>query len=187
MNSRYPSYFHWADLQPCTTNQVYGFHAKKEMAVRQAEDRMKHKNLHYPSTYTRPFSNLGFFPELAPVKQSSRSKTALEYNPYRSVPAAGPLSSEPGCINRFDINRSYTMGESSIASRVKKRRYPADKQLVFHQSVPPTYVEPSPKYKAMVLWHTLSGGLVHIKNQESEQVPSQYKLTKDEIKVQSVF
>ena len=180
MPARAPTYYHWAKDKPCTTNQDYGFLGKPDMLRRQAEDRLKPKRVEGPFDYARPFSNLGFFPDISEAKALTlqRSKTAPA---YKRVPP-GVLSSAPGPVNTFDINRGYSMGHVPIPSRVTKRQYPADVKLVRHQSVPSTYQQPVSAQKDLFLWHTLSGCLVHVKNHIPEPKPDAYKRTKAEVR-----
>ena len=180
MPSRAASYYHWSQDKPCTTNQNYGFNLKADMFQRQAEDSLKPKKPVGIFGYTRPFSNLGFFPEISVTKSmtSQRAQTAPLYL-RKSCP--------PGAINKFDINRGYSMGHVPITSRVVKREFPADVKLVRHKTVPPTFKHTSPKEKDLFLWHTLSGCLVHVKNHTPEPKPDPYRRTAEELRAMTSY
>lgn len=180
MPTRAPSYYHWAQDKPCTTNQNYGFAIKPDMLKRQAEDRLKPKKPDGPFDYMRPFSNLGFFPEITLQKclTSKRSRTA----PLSKSKIRASSSGSPSSINTFDVNRGFSMGHVPITSRLCKPALPTDVRLIHHKSVPSTYDFPVPKNESIYLWHTLSGCLVHVKNHVPEHKHDAYKRTKAEVR-----
>ena len=157
MPSRAPTYYHWAMDKPCTTNQTYGFELKGEITKYASVQALKAPQRAGQYNYTRPFSSLAFFPE---IPDKRKGLTVGE----RHIKTAGVLDTKsPGVPNRFNINKGYTMGHVPVSSRVQRRKYPAEVQLVSFEAVPQAYVHPKPKQKEIFLWHTLAGCLVHAK------------------------
>ena len=158
--TRAPSYYHWSQEKPCTSNQTYGFllrnHLSSDIKQSGAID-----------DYTRPFSNLGFFPEITSsgglVAQHGRSRTAMSAKlPTRIVkPEVAP---SPSSVNRFNINRGYTVGIDPIHKRLDKNSFQSGKPILRQQSAPAAYRTRVPDEKNIYLWHSLSGCLVHVKN-----------------------
>lgn len=154
MPSRAPSYYHWSQDKPCTTNQTYGFDfrgsVKNEKRIRKdAFD------------YTRPFSNSAFFPAIS----HDSSLTA----PARSRPIRPGAVVPPGKVNVFDINKGYHMGYRPMTERAVRSSLPEGVKLDRTVSAPPVYKSPESRYKEIFLWHTLSGSLVHAKNYPSAE------------------
>ena len=159
MPSRAPTYYHWSQDKPCTTNQVYGFQIKDTLTT----DCAKTKAFPGPFDYTRPFSNCGFFPEIAHtgglVAKHRQSMSAMERSFLQG-----------SATKRFNINEGYSLGPDPIHKRVIQRDHPADVKLARFQSAPSTYRYPVPKEHDIYLWHTLSGSLVHVKNSNPSAV-----------------
>ncbi len=148
--------------KPCTTNQTYGFDLKDEMDKYARIRASKPPKKIGPFDYTRPFSNMGFFPE---IPDDRKGLTVGE----RIIKSAGVLDRKSkGLQNRFDINRGYTMGHIPVSARVRSARYPAEVKLVSFQAIPPVYERAKPKEKDIYLWHSLSGCLVHARNPTEE-------------------
>lgn len=167
MPSRAPTYYHWAMDKPCTTNQTYGFKLKAEMAKYASLQALKPFKASGKSDYTRPFSSLPFFPE---IPDKRKGLTVGE----RHIKTAGVLDTKtPGVQSRFNINKGYTMGSVPVSSRVQRRKYPAEVQLINFEAVPQVYQHPKPKENDIFLWHTLSGCLVHAKNQNNGTLKSE--------------
>ncbi len=156
MPSTAPTYYHWSQDKPCTTNQIYGFDQKAEMVKSRQMGTITKDG---PFGYTRPFSNLGFFPEISHSNGViSKSDTA------RRARAALTKSAPVRRSTPLKMNEGYHMGYYPVIERVVKREYPADVRLSRFQSAPPTYKYAIPKEKDIYLWHTLSGCLVHARN-----------------------
>ena len=153
MPSRAPSYYHWAMDKPCTTNQTYGYFHRESTDL----TAKKPTGPKGPFDYTRPFSNSGFFPQ---ISWKGRLTSATQARPLRPSKDYNP----PSSINRFDINKGYTMGHSPVYERVAKPEQPVGCMLNRSASAPAAYRYPEPKGKDIFLWHTLSGCLVHAKN-----------------------
>lgn len=163
MPSRAPSYYHWSQDKPVTTNQTYGFEFKDVAA---SETTAKRKL--GPFDYTRPFSNSAFFPTIS----HDSSLTA----PARSRPLASLRPCEgfcpPGVQNVFDINKGYVMGSVPITQKIHKSAVPVGVSLSKCATAPAAYVPQQPKAKDLYLWHTLSGTLVHCKNYPPQSAKS---------------
>ena len=173
-----PKYYHWSQEKPCTTNQNYGFLLKDELRERQMFDTTQPKK---PKSYTRPFSNMGFFPEIV----YKEPPNAL--NP-KSLPVIDRFTTKisdcfipPPSINKFDINKGYTMGPVPVKSRMMKpiQGQPLGYKLYRSTSAPPGVFQEvaRPKSKDLYLWHSLSGCLVHVDNHKKSDLslPSRAK------------
>jgi len=165
MPSRAPTYFSWAHDKPCTTNQVYGFAIKGDMTTD-----IKTKDVLGPFDYVRPFSNCGFFPEISSSGGLvSKHRFSSATGASKSIDTTVRTSS--AIRKAFNINDGYTSGgPDSIRNRMVKSQYPADVRLQRIQTSPPIYQHPVKKEKDIYLWHTLSGCLVHAKNQNENAV-----------------
>lgn len=154
MSKGAPSYYHWSQDKPCTTNQTYGFSFRDSVVDHPANIHKKASEL------TRPFSNSAFFPAIS----SENSLTA----PSRSRPLASLRPSRdfcpPGNKNRFDINRGYTMGPVPVTEKICKTDVPVGVSLSRTISAPPAYRAQPPRGKDTYLWHTVLGSLVHCRN-----------------------
>lgn len=163
MPSRAPSYYHWSQDKPVTTNQTYGF----ELRDLATDDGEKKKKLG-PFDYTRPFSNSAFFPTIS----HDNSLTA----PARSQPLARlrPCNEfcPPGVANVFDINRGYVMGRVPITEKINNSSVPVGVSLSRSVTAPPAYVQQESRAKDLYLWHTLSGTQVHCKNYPPQSAPA---------------
>jgi hypothetical protein len=148
------NYYHWSMDKPCTTNDEYGFFNKNALP----SIKTTAKAIPGPFDYTRPFSNMGFFPAIA---DQSRQTVSVQPRPsLRPSKEYHPSSSR----NLFDINRGYTMGHIPACKRLVKSDPPAGFKLSRVVSAPTAFDYPTPKGKDMLLWHTLAGTLVHVKN-----------------------
>ena len=153
MPSRAPTYYHWSQDKPATTNQTYGFNFREQIS----DEPRKRKDAF---DYTRPFSNSAFFPAIS----HASSRTA----PTRSCPLRPGMHVPTGRPNANSLNNGYYMGYRPITERVKRGSLPAGAKLDRTLSAPPPgYTPIDPKYKELFLWHTLSGTLVHCKNYPS--------------------
>ena len=162
MPSRAPTYFHWSEDKPCTTNQTYGYFLSGYLEAKEREMAGRPKARMGAFDYTRPFSNSRFFPEIAHAqksksdKQDERIKDAVfERLALRKAP-------------RFNINDGYSVGAFPIYKRVAQRDAPAGVRVKRYQSAPSTYRPPVAKENDIYLWHTLSGSLVHVKQPNEE-------------------
>jgi len=153
MPSRAPSYYHWSQDKPVTTNQTYGFEFR-EFAT--GDTTQKNKKL----GGTRPFSNTAFFPNIS----HDSSLTA----PARSRPLAKLRPCDefcpPGMPNVFDINKGYVMGSVPVTQKIHKSAIPVGVSLSRSITAPPAYESKVSKAKDLYLWHTLSGTQVHCKH-----------------------
>lgn len=158
MPSKAPTYYHWSHDKPCTTNQVYGFYMKDEMEEKERTS-MNPSKKSGPFDYVRPFSNLGFFPEIKAANGSQRLTKSSMGLESRSVyyPPKKPIQNKT-------INRGYTAGYVPVYSKVTVSKYPAGVKLQKFQATPPAFQRSAAKEKEIFLWHTLSGCLVHCKN-----------------------
>lgn len=152
MPQRAPSYYHWSMDKPCTTNETYGF------SMKNAEPVPTTRTIPDPFSYTRPFSNCGFFPQ---ITYKNRLTTAVLPRPsLRPTKEYHPQ----GSTNRFDINRGYSMGYTPVTDKIQKRDIPAGFKLSRSVTAPEAFRPEQPRGKDLFLWHTLSGTLVHCKN-----------------------
>ena len=163
-----PKYYHWSQEQPCTTNQNYGFLLKDDLKARQKFDLTQPKKAVGPFEYTRPFSNMGFFPEIV-YKDPPNPKNALNLPQVdRFTKKTSECFVPPPSLNKFNINDGYTMGPVPITSRMMTPvpGQPLGFKLLRSSSAPPAiYQEVArPKAKDLYLWHSLSGCLVHVDN-----------------------
>merc|ERR1711976_195561 len=151
-----PSYYHWSQDKPCTTNQTYGF-AFRDTVVDLPPGQKKKLG---PFDYTRPFSNAAFFPSIYhdnSLTAPARSRPMAKLHPCKEF-------CPPGTKNKFDINKGYVMGYVPVTEKIQKGDVPVGVSLSRTVSAPPAYSPPQPKAKDLYLWHTLSGTLVHCKN-----------------------
>ncbi|ELU17206.1 hypothetical protein CAPTEDRAFT_226824 [Capitella teleta] len=154
MSKGAPSYYHWSQDKPATTNQTYGFTFRESMIEGPANIRKKASEL------TRPFSNSAFFPTISSennLTAPSRSRPLASLHPNRDF-------CPPGIKNRFDINRGYTMGPVPITAKIHKDTVPSGVSLSRTVSAPPAYKAMPAKGKDTYLWHTVLGSLVHCRN-----------------------
>ena len=143
MPQRAPSYYHWSLDKPCTNNSVYGFYWRDEDCYKNPKPPKKTG----PFDYTRPFSNSGFFPQIA-FKGGMTGK-----------------KEEKSSQNLFDINRGYTMGAIPLSKKLNKSSgEPVGFKLQRTSTAPEGHEYAQPRGKSLYLWHTLSGTLVHCKN-----------------------
>ena len=146
MPQRAPSYYHWSMDKPCTTNSVYGFYMRDDEQFKNSKPPKRSG----PFDSTRPFSNSGFFPQIA----------------YKSsLTAREPKMSH----NVFDINKGYTMGHVPVTDKLIKSEVPVGFKLSRSVTAPAGFKYEEPRGKNIYLWHTLSGSLVHAKNFPPQQ------------------
>ncbi len=155
MPSRAPTYFHWAMNKPCTTNQIYGYELRADIA--------KHKS---STVHTRPFSSTAFLPE---IKDKKRGQSLSE----RRTKSAGDVlnKSYRPTKPRFNLNEGYEAGPVPVHTRYTWRRPPAASELVGRAGVPEAFVLPASKRRDVLLWHSLSGCLVNVKTRVQPNFP----------------
>ena len=169
MPSRAPTYYHWAQDRPCTTNQVYGYYMKGYVdEVSQLPAKPKG-----PFDYTRPFSNAGFFPQITDDDSgmisrkkdgglASLSKTHRNRFEQRVSCKCPKTTNQP---KKHDINEGYRCGFEPVTRKIVHSSVPSGVFTKRAVSAPTTsYNAPEPHNKSTYLWHSLSGSLVHVKN-----------------------
>lgn len=169
MPNRAPSYYHWSQDKPCTTNDVYGYYLKGYVEQQKTTKAPTKKG---PFDYMRPFSSSGFFPAIADPSQKSYQEIRL--GGKRPCPSYCPPSTE----NRLNLRRGYTMGYTPISSRVTHSDVPKGVSLSRTVSAPAPYSIAEPKGKDLYLWHALAGSLVHTKNYKPACQVDQYVVPK---------
>ena len=151
MPQRAPTYYHWSLDKPCTTNAVYGFYMRDDEAYKNRKPLKKAG----PFDYTRPFSNSGFFPQIAFKGQQLTASSKSD---------GDRKCTERMSQNLFDINRGYTMGSVPVTRKLVRGEVPVGFKLSRSVTAPEAFRHSQPRGKDIFLWHTLSGSLVHAKN-----------------------
>lgn len=154
MSTRAPSYYHWSQDKPCTTNQTYGFAFRDTVVDPPPGQKRKTHEL------TRPFSNSAFFPTISSessLTAPSRSRPLASLRPCREF-------CPPGIKNKFDINKGYVMGPVPVTQKIRRSDVPVGVALSRSITAPPAFCPQPPKGKDTYLWHTVLGSLVHCKN-----------------------
>lgn len=151
MPQKAPTYYHWSMDKPSTTNQVYGYSTRNDPKVPTTRTKQD------PFSYTRPFSNCGFFPQLT---YKHRLTEAVLPRPLRPSKEYNP----PSSLNKFNINEGYTYGYTPVGDKIKPRNIPSGLKLTRSVTAPPSHKVEKPRGEEIFLWHTLSGTLVHSMN-----------------------
>jgi hypothetical protein len=153
MPNRAPSYYHWSETKPVTTNDIYGYHLKHFLDDKKGKAPKKQG----PFDYTRPFSSAGFLPA---INGTSKSLQEIRLGGKRPCPSL----CLPGLHNHYNIRQGYSMGYMPVSSRIAHSDVPRGVNLNHTTSAPAPYALAQPKGKDLYMWHALAGSLVHTKN-----------------------
>lgn len=151
-----PSYFHWIYNQPCTTNDLYGYSQKAYPNKPHPE---RPKNFF---DKIRPFSPLGFYPDL-------RNDWTLSAAHTRAGPRFSKRPSRTFCpravLNRYNIMNGYVPEHIPAIDRVEVPDLPRGVHVYMPDCEPtPPYCRPKPRARVNLMWNILPGVVTHNKS-----------------------
>lgn len=164
-----PTYYHWADKKPVTTNQVYGF-SQREWTLRPHPER--------PANFfkdVRPFDNLDFYKP----DYDGKHEWDLTASHSRSPPLGQWRPSRRFCLkdtfNRYDINKGYIYYPVPPIQRLDHPDFPQGVHLKLPDCMPkPAYLHPTTDVKDLHLWTALPSALAFCRSHPAPKPNREY-------------